>query len=250
MQRRSGMPTFASDRPARRNWLLIVGAVAVLLLDAAIMAGVQDRLHRRIEERAIADAERVLQAVEDRTIRLLETGDMLLHLARRQWLHGGDLSELRTELADAAFPSSQRFKVSVLLTDREGSVIFDSERQEIPAVNVGDLPYFRTLRAAHEDLVVLDPTRIGRLRGISLFRMARPMFKDGHFEGAAIFTFSPDFLEDLFRQYGLGAQDNLALLTQDRRLIAYVPKLTEAYYARPLDELNLWRQMTDRDHGS
>ncbi|HIJ63112.1 MAG TPA: PAS domain S-box protein [Rhodospirillaceae bacterium] len=244
------MPTSASDHPARRNWLLILGAVAALLLDAGVMTGIQDRLHRQIEEHTLADAERVLLAMEDRTVRLLETGDILLHMARRQWLHGGDLSELRTELADAAFPSSERFNVSLILTDGDGSVIFDSEKLETPAVNIKDLTYFRALRAAHEDLVVLDPTRIGRLRGIPLFRLARPMFKDGRFEGVAIFTFSPDFLEDLFRQYGLGPGANMSFLSMDRRVIARAPKLSADYLDRPLDELNLWRQMVDRDHGT
>ena len=247
--RRSANTPADSDNRGRQRWLLVIGAAIVLLLDGICFDHLNNALRRQMESRAVAEGARMLQVLEDRTVRLLESGDMVLRLARWHRQHDGDLASLRAELAESAFPAAEQHEVAVHLTDRDGQLIFDSNLPEPPATNIADLAYFRILRAAHEDTVVLDPTRVGRVRGVPLFRLARPILKGGRFEGAAIFTFSPDFLEGLHRQLAPDPHTEMSIFTSDRYAIARFPQAGPDFFGRPLNELNLWRQIADRDRG-
>jgi PAS domain S-box-containing protein len=204
--------------------------LAALALDGFSSLYIYREARERQTREAVDQANKTLAALQKNVTQLLDYGDKLVCLARTIYLGSGDLDYLRGLLTSMRSVREGGPEISILLADPSGQIIFDSELPDTPDVNLADLEYFRKAQMEPEDKVIIDPTRLGRVRHKPFFRLVRPMRREGRFVGVAIFTYTPDSLRDLYTQFNLGPNSLLAVRTIDPMMvIARQPDIPEAY---------------------
>lgn len=82
-----------------------------------------------------------------------------------------------------------------------------------------------------------------------MFRVIRPIIKDGSFDGFVLMGIRPEHFTTLFEGFNLGPHSFTAMFTPDHRLIARQPTPPEEFYDRPLDNIDLWSHLDNSPTG-
>jgi len=208
-------------------------------------------IHLKDERTALAleNGQRVLYALRDHTMRLLDYSDSYARSIRHHYVrHDGD-PPMPQYLRSIEIEHSNSFQGSVVIGDAAGHVVFASDK--IPTENgssVG-LPFFEYFKANPQDSVFIEPTRIGRRTNQMLFRLVRPIIKDGAFDGYVMLGIHPEHFTTLFEDVNLGPNSFAAIYNADHKLIARQPAAPPTYYDKPLNNLDLWANLQRADSG-
>ena len=227
--------------------------VGLTLLVVAINLVVAWRIDVDLRQKELENAEsygrQMLTAFADHAVRLLDYADSQLRTARAIYQRLGGSEDFREFLATTRALHSESIIVATTFSDRDGRIVFDSEKRQLPDVTAADLDYFRYFQAHEDDVPYIDPTRFGRVWQQYQFRIVRRLSRNGQFDGVAILNMRPEHLANFTRQFDLGPHTTYAILTLDRRLIVRQPMAPEDAYGGRQNALELWRNLQTASAG-
>jgi len=134
---------------------------------------------------------------------------------RKQILH----SLMKSQIQDVP-------EVDVLnIINAKGDYIYSSIDQ-VPAINVTDRDYFKTLRDNANAGLVISPPLISHRTGKWTIILSRRLnFEDGNFAGVVVSVLNLNYFEQFFRTLDLGSKGVVSLFDKDFRLAVRFPLL-------------------------
>ncbi|PKU26384.1 sensor domain-containing diguanylate cyclase [Telmatospirillum siberiense] len=240
-------------KPANlRRWnIVVIGATVALI---TLSASLSWRHYTKLRDERIAltltNGERVLQALRDHTMRLLDYSDSYIRSVRSYYLQNGDKFSMAQYLQEIKIEHASSFQGILAIGNSDGDIIFNSENLSIQNLGSAKPPYFEYFRNHPQDGVYIDPTRRGQVSGKMLFRLVRPIIKNGAFDSFVLMGIRPEHFTMLFEGFDLGPHSFTAMFTLDHRLIARQPSPPDEYYNRPLDNIDLWQHLKNSKSGS
>ena len=230
---------FSPTYRKHRFTVVTLAALAVLLFTLGCFFSYQNLRNERRNE-ARADAQRMLLAFEAHSTRLFDYADGYLRALRafRAANQTGENWELFVKEIRA--PHAEAFSGVVNIVDRDGWVVYHSE---IPSDRLkafgkmSDLDHYRYFVDHPGDSLFVGATRLGRITGKQQFRLARPLFRDGAFDGLVELTLLPDYMTDFYRNTSLGPHSTVTMLTLEPKLIARQPPPPAENYDQTIPNL-------------
>jgi signal transduction histidine kinase len=226
--------------------------VAIVSFALACMTNYRDLRHER-EANARAEAQRTLVAFEAHSSRLFDYADSYLRSIRAHYLEHGNHERLSDYIREVRAPHADIFTGIVSIVDWQGFVIFQSE---IPAEqlktfgSMAALDHFQFFQKHGGDRLFIGATRLGRLTGKYQFRLARPLLRDGAFDGEILLSLLPDHITDLYRDVSLGPNSVAGMSTLAGNLIARQPIPQATAFERPTSDISEWAKLADSPSGS
>jgi diguanylate cyclase (GGDEF)-like protein len=231
----SGTPPITIDSSARRGpiRMLVIGGLILIVAIAVgttVMAGI-------FRERALNSARRELQ----NTVQLLAR-----HFDQQFRDLGAVQQDFVAFVRSAGIDTSERFKNrmsspdihlmlkanvgalsyvgNVTLFDSDGVLLNSSGAWPVPAVNVGDRPYFRAFKTEPNAPEVLVEPVHSRISGAWTTVLARKLTApNGEFLGVVGRGFEPVHFEKFFASVALGADAAIAMIHHNGTLLARYP---------------------------
>ena len=232
-------PLFQIDRTARIAMAL---AAAVLLLFLFGCYAFYNSLYenRRAEKRD--DAQRLLLSLENNSKQLFDYADGYLRALRAYRSDFGDGAKWQHFVNEIKAPGAQQFSNTVTVLDRQGSVVYQSQTPSglvHQAPNLRDQDHMQYFLTHPGDRLFIGAARFGHITGQLLFRVARPILKDGQFDGLVMISLRPEHVTDMYRDMGLGKHSSITLMTMEPKLIARQPPVPIEAYDHVIPDLNL-----------
>jgi diguanylate cyclase (GGDEF)-like protein len=256
----SGAPPIMTDHSARRGpirmlvigGLILIGAIAV---GTTLMAGI-------FRERALNSARRELE----NTVQLLAR-----HFDQQFRDLGAIQQDFIAFVRSAGIDTGERFKHrmsspdihlmlkanvgalsyvgNVTLFDSDGVLLNSSGAWPVPAVNVGDRPYFRAFKTdPNAPEVLVEPVH-SRISGAWTTVLARKLTAPGgEFLGVIGRGFEPVHFEKFFASVALGTDASIAMIHRNGTLLARYPH-DDAVVGRNFRNGPLFR-LIDAPHGT
>jgi len=114
--------------------------------------------------------------------------------------------------------------------DVAGDLLYASNRQNTPAINVADRSYFNAARESEPGRLVFSEVLVSRVSGRPELMMARPLHNHlGAFRGVIAAAFDLDFFQKVFRSQDVGAQGVISIFRGDTMtLVTRWPELAAA----------------------
>ncbi len=106
------------------------------------------------------------------------------------------------------------------MSDREGLVRWGNDLPAGPGIDVSDRDYFIRALARPKDGADVSGPLVSRLSGHWLLVLARPVLRDGQFDGVIYASIAVDHFQQLFAGYAVGQQDAVTLRTRELKLVA------------------------------
>ena len=239
--------------PKKRTFRWSIAVIGLTLLVMAINLAVAWRndvnLRQRGQRNAEDNARQTLATFTDHAVRLIDYGDSHLRAARSVYQRFGASENSREFLAASKVLHSESLIVAATFSDRDGKMVFDSEKRQMPPVTAAGLDYFRYFQTHDRDDPYIAPTRYGRVWKQYLYRIVRRLSRNGQFDGVAILNMRPEHLANFTHQFNLGPNAIYAILTLDHRLIVRQPMAPESAYDEPQDSLELWSHVQTASSG-
>ncbi len=198
------------------------------------------------------EAQRLLLAFEAHSIRMFDYADGHLRAIRAYVAEHGNVDTLDHFVREIQAPHAELFSGIVTTMDREGWVTYQSETPRHKLRDFGKmsgLDHFQYFVQHPGDSIFVGGTRLGKFTGKRQFRMARPLFKDGVFDGLVVLTLLPEHITDFYRSVSLAPHSTVTMLTRERRLIARQPLPATELYDRVIADSAASSAM-DRDSNS
>lgn len=219
--------------------VLALSVLLVLLFTLGCFFSYQHLRHEQQEEQR-AQAQRMLLAFEGHSVRLFDYADGQLRAIRAYLNEHGTDDKWVSFMHDIKAPHAERFTGIVHVLDRDGWIVYQSEtpRDKLKALgNMSDLDHYQYFLNHPGDSLFVGATRLGRVTGKLQYRVARPILKNGAFDGLVVLTLLPDHITDFYRSTSLGSRSVATMMTQDQKLIARQPKALPEMYGRVMDNL-------------
>jgi signal transduction histidine kinase len=225
-------PTFTRSRPIQL--LLVCGLVLV----AAIAISTAFLLSN-LREQALADSERELQNIAlvlaeqaDRTFQALEL--VQTSLIERMQSHGIDSrEEYQREVSGHDMHLILKDKIDTLpqvdavaVIDADGKLINSSRFWPIPAIDVSDREFFKTLKAdAPLRYFVTEPILNSSTNSWTLYLARKIAGPNSEFIGLVLGAMQMQYFEQLFASIALGPGSAITLFRGDGVLLARHPRV-------------------------
>lgn len=231
---------FCPPRDKRTLAVLALAVLLVLLFTLGCFVSYQKlRQERQNEQRA--QAQRMLLAFEGHSVRLFDYADGQLRAIRAYLEEHGDDEKWEHFMLDIKAPHAERFTDVVHVMDRNGWLVYQSEtpRDQLKALGqMVDLDHFQYFLKHPGDSLFIGPARLGRVTGKLQYRVARPILKNGVFDGVVVLTLLPEHITDFYRSTSLGPRSTVAMMTQDQKLIARQPMAAPEMFGRVISSLS------------
>jgi diguanylate cyclase (GGDEF)-like protein len=234
-----------------RRWTIaVVCATAVFIgLFTSICWIDYTRLREERVALTLENGQRVLFALRDHTMRLLDYSDSYARSIREHYVKHGDDPPMSQYLKEIEIEHGTSVQGSVVIGKADGSLAFSSNNLPQEAFSADGLPYFEYFRANPKDGVFIDPTRAGKISKQMRFRLVRPIIKDNALCGFVTLNLLPEHFTQLFEVFNLGPHSFTAILSTNHHLIARQPSAPPDIYGKPLDDIDLWPQLRKADSG-
>lgn len=214
-------------RPARSVRVLTILGLAVAIGMLGLGAGVLFDARQDAWKQAILSAENLTLALEREIARSVSVYDLSLQGAIDAWSTPG-IDQVTPELRHSAIfdrAASAEYLGSLLVLDREGSIVADSTAVEPHRLNFADRDYFQVHRDHAVTGMFLSRPFRSRLRGgspsISISR--RLQDRDGQFDGIVVGTIKLAYFQDMLDRLGLASGSTALLERTDGRLVVRRP---------------------------
>jgi diguanylate cyclase (GGDEF)-like protein/PAS domain S-box-containing protein len=216
----------------RRTTILATGAIFLLVFLLACYAGYQGLYKdHQIDKRE--QAKRLLMTFEENSTRLFDFADSFLRAGRAYYLEHRSGEAWEHFVSEIKAPHAELFKGIVYIIDRDGWVVYHSETLKEKLSSFGrmsDLDHYQYFLNHPGDSLFVGATRMGRMTGALQYRLARPLFRNGAFDGLIVLTLRPEDLTNLYRGMSLGPHSSVTMMTLEPKLIAREPPpAPEAY---------------------
>lgn len=224
------MPHFKYRRLRLSTLALTVLAVLAFALGSY---AIYQKEHDQQRTQMRAEAQRMLHAFEQHSIRLFDYADTYLLALRAYRADFGNGEKWEKFIRDTKAPSSEAFTSTVTIVDRDGWVVYQSETPNDRLKSFGkvsDLDHYQYFINHPGDSLFVGATRLGKITGKMQFHLARPLLKDGAFNGLVILTLLSDHIADFYRASSVGERSTTTMLTQEQKLIARQPPAPQAMY--------------------
>ena len=212
--------------------VLALSVLVVLLFSFGCLLSYQKlRSERQDQERA--EAQRMLLAFEAHSTRLFDYADGQLRAIRAFVNEHGTTEKLASFINEIKAPRAELFADVVTIIDRDGWFVYQSgtPREQLKALGkMSDLDHYQYFITHPGDSLFVGPTRPGKVTGKMQYRMARPIFKNGVFDGLVVLSLLPEYITDFYRSTSLGPHSNATMLTQKQWLIARQPEPAPGMY--------------------
>jgi PAS domain S-box-containing protein len=231
---------FSPSRDKRTLTVLALAVLLVLLFTLGCFVSYQHLRHKHQDE-GRAQAQRMLLAFEGHSVRLFDYADGQLRAIRSYLQEHGDDEKWERFMRDIQAPHAERFTGVVHVINRDGSVVYQSEtpRDQLKFFpNMSDLDHFQYFLKHPGDSLFVGATRLGRVTGKLQYRVARPILKNGVFDGLVVLTLLPEHITDFYRSTSLGPHSTVAMMTLDQKLIARQPMALPEMFGRVISSLN------------
>jgi diguanylate cyclase (GGDEF)-like protein/PAS domain S-box-containing protein len=241
----------ADPRSNQQPLLIAIVAVLAVLLFSMGCYAVYSKLHDEHRANKHHDAEHQLLSFETSASRLFDSADSYLRSARAFHDEARGKVDWDQFIDEVAAPHSDTFSAVVTILDRNGRVLHRSDASEEALKSLGSMansPQFRHFADHLEDTLYISPTHTDADDQKPHYHCARPLFKDGHFDGVVMLTLEPEFFIEPFRRSSLGPQSTLLLVTTEPKVIARQPPIPPTMYEQVIPgfkdqygiDLNLW----------
>ncbi len=228
---------FPSDRRSLK--LMLVALLLVVVFALGSLAIYQRLQNERLSAKR-DEALRLLASVEANTTRLFDYADSYLRAIRAYHQDYGSGEKWQHFVHEIAAPHADLFSGVVTIVDREGWVVYQSEtsQEKLRAYGkMSDLDHFQYFLKHPGDSVFVGATRAGRMTGKLQYRIARPLLKNGAFDGFIALTLIPEQLTDVYRSLKLGQHSTLTMMTLEPKLIARQPPAPAEMYGQRITRL-------------
>lgn len=213
-------------RDGRHRFAVVaLAALAALLFMLGCFFSYQNLRNERRDE-ARADAQRMLLAFEAHSTRLFDYADGYLRALRAYRADNDNGAKWEFFVKEIRAQRAEAFSGVVNIINRDGWVVYQSEMPSDRLKefgNMSDLDHYRYFANHPGDSLFIGATRLGRMTGKRQFRLARPLFRDGEFDGLVELTLLPDYMTDFYRSTSLGPHSTVTILTLEPKLIARQP---------------------------
>ncbi len=201
-----------------RSMAVVVGLFTTLAV--AMVWGLSFRLQGQLREQMLVQADaRALQladAMGGQTQAFSSLVDHALLDLREQWPSAPGAFVSAVDKALASLPPGLVSHVTVV--DARGTVVFNSLGVPL-GTSMADRPHFQALLGGGDRLVLGEPV-LSRLNNRWLITVGRPILRDGRFDGAVHVLVSTEFLASVLGRLNLAAQDVVALVHPEGRILA------------------------------
>ena len=224
----------------RRSLGILALAVLAICLFAAGCVGSYLKLREERHASAQSDARRLLLAFDAHSTRLFDYADGYLRATRAYAQAYGTGERLENFVHAIEAPHAESFTGVVYIVDRDGWLVYQSETPQDKLKALGrmsDLDHFQYFLKHPGDSLFVGPTRTGRVTGKRQFRLARPLLKNGVFDGVVVITLRPEHITDFYRDASLGPHSTVTVTTLQANLIARHPQPPAGIYDRELPDL-------------
>jgi PAS domain S-box-containing protein len=195
--------------------VLALTALAAALLwwqTGRAQAQLQEQLRAAAEQRTLHLADAVAGQVES----LIALADGQLQMARREWLRDPADVERAARVLIEGVP--RRMVTHLSVADAQGRIVFHTTERG-PPMRIDAQPHFQALRDGRDRLYIGEPQR-SNLKGNWIVIAARPLLRNGHFEGTVQVGLSADFLARRLGSVALSPLDVIALVGPDGTFFA------------------------------
>jgi PAS domain S-box-containing protein len=234
------MKSLSLHKPDKLTLSVVALTVLVIVLFAyGCLVSYQNLRNERQEQQRV-DAQRMLLAFEAHSTRLFDYADAQLRAMRAYLLDHGYDNKWEYFVREIRAAHAERFTGVVHVLDRDGWVLYQSEtpREKLKALgNMSDLDHYQHFTNFQGDSLYVGATRRGRVSGKFQYRLARPIVRNGVFDGLVVVSLLPDHLTDFYRDTSLGPNSTVTMMTQDQRLIARHPLASPELYGQVISNL-------------
>ena len=220
-----------------RTVLALTGLVILAFAWACFVSYQDLRQARQASERQ--EAQRLLLAFEAHSMRLFDYADSFLRAIRAHYVEHGNGKDWQNFVQEIKAPHSELFSGIVTVIGRDGFIVYQSEIAEDKLKGFGKmsgLDHYQYFINHPGDSLFVGATRIGKLTGKQQFRLARPLLKNGKFDGLVVITLLPEHITDFYRSLSLGPHSTMAMITLEPKLIARQPPPAIEMYDRPIPD--------------
>lgn len=219
--------------------VLALTALVIVLFALGCLVSYQ-KIRNERQEHDRAEAQRLLLAFEAHSTRLFDYADGQLRAIRAYLLEYGNDEKWEDFMREIRAPHAERFTGVVHVLDRDGLVAYQSEtpREKLKSLGtMSDLDHYQYFTRHPGDSLFIGATRPGRVSGKLQYRLARPLIRNGVFDGLVVVSLLPEHLTDFFRSTSLGPHSAVTMITQDQKLIARQPAASPEMYGRAISNL-------------
>jgi signal transduction histidine kinase len=227
-------------------------ALLVLLFTLSCVVSYQSlRDEQQIGDRQ--EAQRMLLAFEAHSTRLFDYADSYLRAIRAYHAENAVNEKWLRFVGEIKAPHANQFTGVVTIVDREGWVVYQSETTAGKLKSFGSmasLDHFQYFIGHPGDSLYVGATRLGKMTGKLQYRLARPLLRNGEFDGLVMITLLPDHITEFYRNLSFGSHSTVTMVTLEPKLIASQPAPAPEMYGRLFSELNKERGIDlDRAEG-
>ncbi len=186
------------------------------------------------------EAQRMLLAFEAHSTRLFDYTDGYLRAIRAYHADHGVSEKWLRFVGEIKAPHANQFSGIVTIVDREGWVVYQSETPSDKLKSFGSmasLDHFQYFIGHPGDSLFVGATRLGKMTGKLQYRLARPLLRDGVFDGMVMVTLLPDHITEFYQNLSLGSHSTVTMLTLEPKLIARQPAPAPEMFGRLFSEL-------------
>ena len=199
---------------AQKRLLLLLGGVALSL--SLLIAGISWQSHENLILEARTTARNLASALDQHTARTIEAVDLALRIVQQ-----------RVESESAVLPDQRSFHGmlkeiaesspqirSIIVFDKNGSSILDSNSAQVRAVNSGDRDFFIVQRDNPNQGIFLTSTFRNRINGQwTIIASRRINYQDGSFAGTVVAAIRPEYFRKFYDTIDVGKEGAVNLIS-------------------------------------
>jgi diguanylate cyclase (GGDEF)-like protein/PAS domain S-box-containing protein len=201
--------------------------IQIMAAMAAMLAGIWFYVIHELNAKsasAIATAEletrSLAHAYSENVVATIKRIDVVLQEMSRDWQRSPEsfpeqFKRLQDNIGDIA--------VQVAIIDRDGWVRFSSAGTPSQPMNLSEREHFRAFADGTGNRLFISKPVVGRVSNKWSVQFARPIVRDGRFDGIAVFSVSPETLANFHRTISVGAAGIAAVVRNDGAVLARAP---------------------------
>lgn len=201
--------------------------IQIMAAMAAMLAGIWFYVIHELNAKsasAIATAEletrSLAHAYSENVVATIKRIDVVLQEMSRDWQRSPEsfpeqFKRLQDDIGDIA--------VQVAIIDRDGWVRFSSAGTPSQPMNLSEREHFRAFADGTGNRLFISKPVVGRVSNKWSVQFARPIVRDGRFDGIAVFSVSPETLANFHRTISVGAAGIAAVVRNDGAVLARAP---------------------------
>jgi hypothetical protein len=212
--------------------VMALSVLAILLFSIGCLL-TYEKLRDERQDQDRAEAQRMLLAFEAHSTRLFDYADGQLRAIRVYLQEHDNTEKLTSFIAEIKAPHAELFAGVVTVIDRDGLAVYQSgtPRDRLKAQGKrSDLDHYQYFITHPGDSTFVGATRRSVVTGKMQYRMARPILKNGVFDGLVVLSLLPEHITDFYQSTILGPHSSTIMLTQEQWLIARQPAAAPGMY--------------------